>query len=115
MNEKNLLTIALVCSLIGILTLFYISNTVELEEKSISELDAVEAGQNVRVKGVISQAKDLDKIMLIDVVQPQTINVMIFKDGNISLNKGDFVELIGELREYKGKKEIIANKIEVLE
>ena len=69
----------------------------------------------MRIKGVVSSVRDLGEIMILDIAQPQTINVMLFKDGNISINKGDFVDLEGELKEYKGKKEIIANQIEVFE
>ena len=115
MKEKTLLTIALISSLIGILVLFFVSGSIEVEEKKIAELDLEKLDSDVRIRGVVSSVRDLDKIMILDVAQPQTVNVMLFKEGNINVSKGDFVDLEGELREYEGKREIIANQIEVFE
>ncbi|OGM02216.1 hypothetical protein A3K72_00930 [Candidatus Woesearchaeota archaeon RBG_13_36_6] len=115
MKERSLLKIALASSLIGLLVLFFVSSKLEIEENSIKELDNLNLDQDIRVKGVVSSVKDTGSIMILDIAQPQTINVMLFKDGNISISKGDFVELNGELKEYNGKKEIIANQIEVFE
>ncbi len=115
MKERSLLKIALASSLIGLLALFFVSSNIEIEEKGLSELDDLNLDQDVSIKGVVSSVRDLDKIMILDIAQPQTVNVMLFKDGNISISKGDFVELNGELKEYNGKKEIIANQIDVFE
>lgn len=112
MDESNLLKLALISSLVGIVVLLLISSNIELESSSIGELEEMDT-ENVKITGVISSVKDLGKIMILGVSQPQTIDVMLFKEGDVELQKGDFVELTGELREYRGKKEIIANKIEI--
>ena len=110
-----MLKIALTSSLIGILALFFVSNNIEIDQKKITELDKINLDQDIRIKGVVSEVRDLDKILVLDIAQPQTVNVMLFKDGNISINKGDFVDIKGNLKDYQGKKEIIANKIDVFE
>ena len=115
MDESNLLRIALVSSLVGLVILFLISGNIEVQHSAVVDLNEMAAEQDVKITGVISSVKDLGKIMILGVAQPQTIDVMLFKEGEIKLQKGDFVELTGELREYRGKKEIIASKIEVWE
>ena len=39
MEEKSLLRLALICSLVGILALFFISENIEIKEKNINEIN----------------------------------------------------------------------------
>ena len=41
------------------------------------------------------------------------MDVVVFNDEEIYLKKGDYVEISGEVEEYKGKKEIIASEITI--
>jgi len=39
MEEKSLLRLALICSLVGIIALFFISERIEIKEKNINEIN----------------------------------------------------------------------------
>lgn len=115
MEESLLLKIALSFSLLGLIALLLIVQGQELEETPISNLTVLEQDTVVRLKGVVSSVDDRGNILNIELAQPQTVEVVFFKSHEMSLKKGAFVEITGEIRDYKGKKEIIATQLEVLE
>ena len=115
MEESRLLKIALSFSLFGLVVLFFLTNNPKIEESKPEELINLEEDTIVRLRGVITDIEDSGKVMNINIAQPQKIQVMLFKEANLSLQKGDFVEVKGELREYNGKKEIIATQLNLLE
>lgn len=47
------------------------------------------------------------------ITQQSEIEVIVFSN-NVNLSKGDNVEIIGRVSEYKNQKEIIADKIEII-
>jgi DNA/RNA endonuclease YhcR with UshA esterase domain len=110
MQEKNLLKLALIFSLIGILLLFFISSKLEVDDKIISQLDENDIDSNVRLDGVVTDFKNKGSVILIDVAQLEKIQVVVF-NSNFTLNKGDSVEIIGKIGEYEGNNQIIADKI----
>jgi hypothetical protein len=114
MEEQLLLKIALSCSLAGLVVLYFLTASLELEETKVSNLTGTEESTLVRLMGVVESVEDSGKIMYIDVAQPETASIIIFKDRNLSIAKGDFVDVRGEVRDYKGKKEIVAAGIDVL-
>ena len=107
--------LALSCSVIGLISLFVISISIELPSAEIGQIEILEPESEVRITGTVSKVTDRDKIMYLDVVQPEAVNVMLFKSSNFSIQKGDFVEIQGEIQEYKGRKQLLANKIELFE
>lgn len=110
MKEKTLLKISLISSLMGILLLLIISNKLEVNEKIISNIDETDIGSNLRISGVITNVKNIGSVMLIDIAQLEKMKVVVF-NSNITLNKGDYVEITGKIEEYKGSTELIADKI----
>jgi len=109
MKEKTLLKIALIGSLLGILILFIISNKLEVNERIISEIDESYIGSNVRINGVVLDVQNKGSIVLIDIAQLEEMHVVVF--DNVSLAKGDYVEITGKIEEYEGEMELIADKI----
>ena len=109
MKEKILLKIALVCSLGGILLLFFISDKLDINEKMISEIDEVEIGSEVKIQGVVSGVEKRGSMVIVDIAQLEKMNVIVF--DNISLNQGDYVEINGRVEEYEGETQLIADKI----
>lgn len=112
MNEKTLLKIALICSLLGIIALFIISNALEVNERVISEIDETDLGYNIKVKGVVTNIRNMGSVLIINMVQLEKIDVVVFND-ELVLNKGDYVEIVGKLEEYEGKLELIADRIDL--
>ena len=116
MQEKLLLKISLICTLIGILALFFLSEyVIKVDEVSIDKLDELGEGKDVKIKGYVENIKDLDKIAILDVSQLKSISVLLFKSGNLTINEGDYVEITGEIQEYNGKMELIGNEIKKLD
>ncbi len=114
MEEKSLLRLALICSLVGIIALFFISENMEISEKNIYEISKDNIGEDVRIKGIVSKSTDKGKIILLDIIQPETITVVLFKDSDFNISPGTKVEITGEIDEFNGKMEIIGNEVKIL-
>jgi len=115
MEESLLLKIALSFSLLGLVVLFFLTNNLKIEETKIENLTDVREDSIVRVRGVITDIRDYGKMANLEIAQPQRLDIIIFKSSNLSLQKGSFVDIVGEVREYNGRKELIASQIDVLE
>ncbi len=117
MKEKTLIKIAFICGIIGLFILFIISDTIEIKEKNIDKINKANVEEDVKLIGTISRITNLDEVTFIELEQPATITIILFKDKNknISLYNGDNIEIIGQIEEYNGKLEIIAQRIRVLE
>jgi len=56
---------------------------------------------------------NMEKVSFLKVAQEKTevVSIVLFKEEDINLEKGDYVEVIGEIEEYEGKNEIIGNLV----
>lgn len=106
---------ALMSTVIGLVVLFLISLNSKADEIPLAELENIDFGTDVKIVGAISKVNSLGKISLIEVVHPESTDIVVFLDRDTALEIGDFVEIIGEVREFKGEHEIIADKISKLE
>ncbi|MFC1801035.1 OB-fold nucleic acid binding domain-containing protein [Nanoarchaeota archaeon] len=115
MKEKSLFKISLMGAVLGIFILYIVSLQLGVDEVRINELDEVEDEENVKIRGVISRVSNQDKVAFLEVAQEEveTVTVVLFKDENVSLSEGDFVEIEGSVETYLGEKEIIGNRVEV--
>ena len=116
MKEINLFKIALSCSILGLILLFFISEQIEIDETAIDKIDETDIGESVKIIGKIETINDVGNLVFIDINQEkiESVSVMLFKDSDIILKKGDYVEIIGDIDEYEGKKEVIANRIRLI-
>lgn len=110
MQEKTLLKIALICSVTGIILLFLISEIIEIPEKAIKEITEKDKENNVWVKGIVNRITEKEKVAYIEIIQPEEISVVLFKENeNLNLKKGEYVEITGKTEEYRKKIQIIGN------
>ena len=109
MKEKTLLKLALGFSLFGIIVLYFISGLISVDSGIISKIDSTNIGDTVRLNALVSSVENRGTITLIKVVQLDDMDVVIF--GNVSLNKGDYIEIIGKIDEYEGSNQLVADKI----
>ncbi|MCK4860251.1 MAG: hypothetical protein KAS87_06820 [Candidatus Omnitrophica bacterium] len=116
MKEKTLLKIALICSLLGLLTLYLTSNNIEIKEKNIEKITLENKDEFVKLKGIVSNVIDTEKVTIMEITQPQQITVVLFKNENktIPIQQGNEVEIIGKVDEYEGRMEIIADRLRVV-
>jgi len=109
MKEKTLLKTALICTIAGIFFLYIISENVELEEKSIFEAKQIN-DEKVRISGYVEQITRKNDLTIITISKNESIDVVFFE--NIDFDKGAVLDIVGEIKDYNGEKEIIAEKIE---
>jgi DNA/RNA endonuclease YhcR with UshA esterase domain len=116
MKEKTLLKIALIVSLVGLAVLYFASNNLSLDESRIEKITLENKDDFVKVKGVVSKVIDSDKAAIIDIMQPNTIKVVLFKADNkpTTIKEGQEVEIIGKVDEYDGELEIIAHRARIV-
>lgn len=112
MQESALLRLAIVVALIGLVALFVISATTELEVTNTYDIGRSNINRYVRITGQIISVKEFDKTLLLEVSQQKPVTVVMFKDGqDRSFATGDEVDITGQVKEYKGKMEIVAEKV----
>lgn len=111
MKERTLLQIAVIISILGLATLYYMSESMEVDEKVIENIDSTDYERDLHIKGNVERVTDMEKIVIFDVSQPKTITVVAFKDGDVDISEGDSVYITGSVEEYKGEPEIIADEI----
>ncbi|MFH1769990.1 MAG: hypothetical protein ABH828_00355 [archaeon] len=112
MKDSFLLKIALGCSLVGIVALFFIMRFTELDEFSISELYLLEDGSEVKIVGVVEKVVNSNNVTIISVSQKEIISGVIFE--KLEVSEGERVEITGALETYEGEKEVLVEKIAVL-
>lgn len=114
MKETTLLKIALICSLIGLVLLYFISTKIEVKDYKPNFLNK-DVGDDVKLTGKVLKITDRGDVVFIEVYRQSPVNVVLFTDDdNLKLSNGDNVEVIGKVQEYNGKNEIIAEKIRVI-
>ena len=113
MHERSIFKVSLIIILVGLSFLFIYTENLDLEAvRSIS--DSVSEDQ-VKLKGVIEKLRKHEKALFLNIEgeRVENIDVVVFVDEDILVEQGDYVEISGEIEEYKGKKEVIANEIKV--
>lgn len=114
MKENTLLKIALICSLVGLIALYFASTKIEVKDYRPGLLNK-NVGDDVKLNGIVTKITDRGDVVFIDVSQQNPITVVLFTDDdNLKLKNGDNIEVMGEVQEYNGKNEIIAEKIRVI-
>ena len=116
MKEKTLLKTALICSVLGLLVLYLISDYIAIDEKSVGKITLDNKDEIVKVKGIVDKVIDTEKVAIINIIQPQEMTVVLFKNENrtIKINEGNEVEIIGKVDVYEGRMEIIANRARII-
>ncbi len=108
--------IALVAAIVGIVLLYFASSGLEVSEKAIDKINKDNLEEHVKLMGIVNNVYESDSAYFLELSQPTSITVVAFKDKhslNMLLDKQ--VEIIGEVDEYEGKMEIIANRIRVVD
>ena len=115
MQEKTLLKISFITALIGLLVLLFILDKIELSNFSISNLSENEIDKKVKIKAELLSIKETPGLYILEVKDfSGEITIIVFKDEKLDLQKGDILEIEGQVTSYKDKIEIIAKKITVL-
>ena len=113
-EEKHLTAASLVCAGIGITMLFFLNQSIQPEEKIISEIEEGGIGKLVAVKGRISWIMKQENFVLFTLEDGAKIKVIKFnpsKEEREIAAGNSFVEVIGKVELYKNELEIVASEI----
>ena len=98
MQDSTLLKLAIAVGLVGTVALALLSPKLE---KSAS---------NDTVEGEVVRVRHLENVALVDV--KHTVTVAVFGNQTLGLSAGDYIKASGRLQQYRGKSELIAERIE---
>lgn len=121
MREKDLRNFSLLCSLLGLLVLFFASKKLESVVTKISDLTIDDVGKRVKVCGIISSyhlSKNKHLFLVLE-DSNDSIDIVIFNSTASKLSIDPYqlkqdqkICVLGTLTEYKSGLEIIADKVE---
>lgn len=107
MKERTLLKTALICTILGIFVLYILTENIKLEETPIHKAKLME-NSIFRIKGTVERVINKEGLTIVTISKKESIDVVVFE--NFDANEGDFVDVVGEIKDYKGKKELIADE-----
>ncbi len=108
MDEKTLLKISLITSIAGVALLFVISLNVGSEEKPFQ---LVQDGDYTVVSGKIAKVSAMENITFLTIYQTAPFTAVVIGKEYLQLSEGDSVEMSGNVQDYEGKKEFVAEEI----
>lgn len=116
MDEKTLLKIALSSSIIGLFIIFIFAEKLEPELIGISSISDSLVEQDVKIQGTVSSVKVTGSVLMIGVKdETGSIKVVMFDQGDLELRENNEVEILGNVKEYKGTLEIEAKNVRLME
>ena len=110
LKEKTLFKTALICVVVGLVGLYFLSENIEIKEADISKISLGDADKQVKLVGQAVSVRNFEKASIIEMTQPSKIKVVMFVE-NVTLGEGQEIEVFGKVGEYEGKPEIIADVV----
>lgn len=116
MKEKTLLMLALLGAISGIIVLYSATENISVEERVIEKITDGDIGKDLRVVGEVVKVTDRDKVAFLKIEQnkPVAIDIVLFKNMDIDISEGEYVEIMGKVDDYDGKIQIVANEVKKL-
>lgn len=112
MKESNLLKIAFVCSILGVFLILIVSESKEIPSYEISDLTSGFVEKTVSIQGKISAINLKSDFAAFTLTNDNSsIKVVAFPDEQLSLKKGDSIEVQGKVEEYQGELQVNADLI----
>mgnify|MGYP001609029313 CR=1 FL=1 len=111
MQEKTLLKISYLILILGLAFLFFYSQSFDFSLPS--DPAVIESAEKVLMKGQVKNLKVTSKAVFFKLEGEKVIttDVILFPENSIYLKEGDYVEINGQIEEYNGEKELVADKI----
>lgn len=105
MNEKTLLKVSLISSILGVVVLAVFSTNNNLSQKP---LYSYEENGDISFNGYVEKVSKRGNLTILSVSRKEVVDVIVFED--INLSEGN-VYIKGMVQDYNGKKEVIAESI----
>lgn len=113
MNERLLFNLALFFSISGIIILFLLAKTIEINDTTIDKIADTGTGNSVSVVGTVEEISEKGNITFIMISQTNEIKIVSFASG-LDLKQGEQVRVTGKIQDYRNEKEIVADQILIL-
>lgn len=113
MQEKTIFTISLVVTVLGLAFLFWYAEGIEIA--AIAKVNRELPEEKVFLKGTVQSVTPNERVFFLKLEgeRVEVTDVVLFPDQDVLLQEGDYVEIYGTEEEYKGKKEVVAQKVVV--
>jgi len=112
MEESKLFSICLVLSILGLFFLALYSETIELKETPIKDINYKLMDLRIKTSGIINRISETSGLYFINLKDNTSdIDVVVFKKENITIKKGISISVEGSVSEYENKTEIITKRI----
>ena len=112
MQERKMLKVSVVMTVIGLIFLYFYAQEVDLKE--VQKVDEGMVDETIKLFGQIKKINIAEKATFIELTNVEKIGdtkVVLFSEEELFLKEGDYVEISGKVEEYNNQQEIIANKI----
>jgi len=109
MKDSVILATALVTGVVGVIVLYFLSSNIEIQTSGISQVKQLEENSEVRLKGEVVSITSMANLTIITIMRPEAIEVVVFQ--KINLSEGEFIDVIGKIGEFRGEKQVIADKL----
>lgn len=115
MNETQLLRITLVVALLGIIILFFLAKNIEVSKVRIDEISDEFIGKRVAISGTVQEIRLAKNMTFITIAQKESVNNMLVVafEPLTFIQQDDSVIVSGQVKEYYGKLEIVAESVEL--
>ncbi len=110
-TESNLLRVSIAISLLGLIFLYLYASEIRLDP--VTEIDTLRIDSSVTVTGRVSKVTQQEHVAFLDIENEkiEKTKVFLFKDHDIWIHVGDYVEITGTIEEYEGEREVIGNSV----
>lgn len=117
MEDHILFRVSLGTVFVGFLLLYLLSETLPVPQKAVQELSGEDLGGTLTFSGRILSVSEGQTIATLSVGQETPVQVVAFKKNNQSLgfSEGDYVRIVGQVAEYQGRVQIVADEIRTVE
>jgi divalent metal cation (Fe/Co/Zn/Cd) transporter len=110
MDDQKISHFSLIISIIGIIILYIIS--LNIEPSTVNDLRYEDIGKIRKIEGKVNDVKNYDKLAILKISTENEIDVLLFKDSNVTIEKGIKVEIEGEVKESEYGYDLIAHRID---
>ena len=119
MDERTLLKLSITCSIIGIMMLYFVSQSYGPEEMKIGDIGKDDIGKIVSIEGQVVSKYYNGRHMFLEVYDDTgKINAVIFEKtidkkqiDHAKITEGSHIRIDGRINLYKRKLEIIGDDI----
>ncbi len=113
MHDNTLLRAALGLSLLGLVALFFLQQTLLPPLETSDEWNAQDTGKLVRTQGIVEKTGAKNNQTYLTLNQSCQINAILPEERNLPI--GSRVEITGEYNEYGNRKEIEAEQVRMID